>query len=147
MSEIHKGPARNASKERYWRKHVLDQAASGLTARAYCEAHGLSEHSFYGWRRELSERDREAGTINPRSIERRPSSQGRVRTFRNAGSRLSGTHSARIARPPRHFRPPCKTESPSTSRLRALTACRGTAGSPSRTRTYNKPVNSRLLYH
>ncbi len=69
MSEIHKGPARSASKERYWRKHVSDQAASGLTARAYCEAHGLSEHSFYGWRRELSERDREAERSLPQFTE------------------------------------------------------------------------------
>lgn len=69
MSEIHKGPARSASKERFWRKHVSDQARGGLTARAYCEAHGLSEHSFYGWRRELSERDREAKRSSPQFTE------------------------------------------------------------------------------
>lgn len=65
MSAVHKGPVRSAAKERTWRKHVADQGRSGLTARAYCQAHGLSEHSFYGWRRELLERDREAEPSAP----------------------------------------------------------------------------------
>ena len=65
MSAVHKGPGRSAAKERFWRKHVADQARSGLTARAYCEAHGLSEHSFYGWRRELGQRDFEAKRSAP----------------------------------------------------------------------------------
>jgi len=30
---------------------------SGVSVRAYCEEHGLSEPSFYGWRRSLAERD------------------------------------------------------------------------------------------
>jgi hypothetical protein len=33
---------------------------SGLTIRAYCDQHRLSEQSFYAWRRTLAERDRHA---------------------------------------------------------------------------------------
>ena len=33
------------------RKHVEDQAASGLCVQDYCFAHGLSVRAFYSWRR------------------------------------------------------------------------------------------------
>lgn len=69
MSVVHQGPSRSAAKERYWRKHVGDQARGGLTARAYCQRNGLSEPSFYAWRRELAERDREAKASAPRFAE------------------------------------------------------------------------------
>ena len=38
---------------------------SGLTARAFCEEQGLSEPSFYGWRRTLKERDAAKATFVP----------------------------------------------------------------------------------
>lgn len=47
-------------KERIWRGHLADQAASHRTIRDYCGEHGLSEPSFYGWRREIARRDRVA---------------------------------------------------------------------------------------
>lgn len=50
----------NAEKERFWRGHLADRAASQLTIRDYCGEHGLSEPSFYGWRREIARRDRAA---------------------------------------------------------------------------------------
>lgn len=42
----------NAEKERFWRGHPADRAAfaaSQLAMRDYCEEHGRSEQSFYGW--------------------------------------------------------------------------------------------------
>lgn len=53
-----KGGARRGSdaKERFWRGHVGEQAAGGLSVRLYCERHGLTEPSFYAWRRELTRR-------------------------------------------------------------------------------------------
>ena len=51
------GPARSAAKERFWRQHVSGQARSKLTVRDYCRQAGLSEASFYAWRRELVQRD------------------------------------------------------------------------------------------
>lgn len=50
----------NAVKERFWRGHLADRVASQLTIRDYCAEHGLSEPSFYGWRREIARRDRVA---------------------------------------------------------------------------------------
>lgn len=51
---------RDLGKERFWREMVRRWRQSGVTIRDFCEAHGLSEPSFYGWRRELAKRDEDA---------------------------------------------------------------------------------------
>ena len=50
---------RDGKKESKWRCHVAGQVTGGLPVRAYCRAQGLSENSFYWWRRELQRRDQE----------------------------------------------------------------------------------------
>jgi hypothetical protein len=50
---------RDAAKEKFWRRMVRRWRHSGLTVRAFCEQHQLSEASFYGWRRVLARRDQE----------------------------------------------------------------------------------------
>lgn len=57
-SRPRKGPARNRGKEQFWRMMLREQTDSGLNARAFCLFRGLSEPSFYAWRRTLGERDR-----------------------------------------------------------------------------------------
>ena len=49
---------RNPAKEQFWRQALARQRASGLSIRAFCERDGLSEASYYQWRRELTRRDR-----------------------------------------------------------------------------------------
>jgi hypothetical protein len=49
---------RDRAKERYWRGYVAAWRRSGLSVRDYCRSYGLSEPSFYGWRRVLTERER-----------------------------------------------------------------------------------------
>ena len=51
--------ARSAAKEAAWRERLQTQAGSGLSVRAFCRREGLSEPSFYSWRRELDKRDRQ----------------------------------------------------------------------------------------
>jgi hypothetical protein len=55
---------RDLGKERYWRRVLGQCRQSVLTARDFCAANGLSEPSFYGWKREIARRDEErtAGT-------------------------------------------------------------------------------------
>ena len=48
---------RKRSKEQFWRRAVVRWRRSGLSVRAYCVQNGLSEPSFYAWRRELARRD------------------------------------------------------------------------------------------
>ena len=46
-------------KESYWRDHVAQQAAGDVSTRAYCFEHGLSQPSFFSWRRAIRKRDTE----------------------------------------------------------------------------------------
>jgi len=52
-----KGKPRDLVKERYWRRLLAERDRSGLSVRAFCELHGLSEASLYAWRRTLVERE------------------------------------------------------------------------------------------
>ena len=55
---------RGRSRESYWRQVVGRREESDLTTRAFCAKEGVSENSFYAWRRELSKRDRESAAGN-----------------------------------------------------------------------------------
>ncbi len=57
------GQARDSRKELFWRDMLRRWPASGLTIRAYCRRHRLSEASFYAWRRELAERDEQSRPV------------------------------------------------------------------------------------
>jgi hypothetical protein len=50
---------RGAAKERFWREVIGDHADSGLSVKAHCVKRGVSEASFFAWRRELARRDAE----------------------------------------------------------------------------------------
>jgi hypothetical protein len=51
---------RSAEKEAYWQLVFTEFATSGLPVRAFCAREGLSEPSFYAWRRKLRNREVEA---------------------------------------------------------------------------------------
>ncbi len=73
-SRLRKGPSRDQSKEHFWRKTLREHAASGRDVRAFCQERGLSEPSFYGWRRTLAQREgnlarRGARLPRPRFVE------------------------------------------------------------------------------
>jgi hypothetical protein len=59
------GKPRDERKERQWRQWIQECQASGLTVRDFCVQHGLEEHRFYTWRRELARRDAEAFPLVP----------------------------------------------------------------------------------
>lgn len=50
---------RDRSKEWHWRRVLRRWRRSGQAVRSYCVEHGLSEPSFYAWRRIIEERDRQ----------------------------------------------------------------------------------------
>jgi hypothetical protein len=51
------GPHRDLGKEKFWREALRQFAASGKSVRGFCSSRGLSEPSFYAWRRTLNQRD------------------------------------------------------------------------------------------
>jgi transposase-like protein len=56
---------RGEYKERFWRSQVALWRKSGASVRVFCEEHGLSEPSFYAWRRTLAARDTTAVRLVP----------------------------------------------------------------------------------
>ena len=51
------GKPRDARKEHQWRQWIHQWQHSGLSVRAYCARQGLTQASFYAWRRTLRSRD------------------------------------------------------------------------------------------
>jgi hypothetical protein len=58
---------RSAAKERHWRRMLGQWRQSGLSVRDFCDWRALSEPSFYSWRRELTQRDRETAAAGSRA--------------------------------------------------------------------------------
>ena len=52
-----RGLQRNRPREKFWRRTLKAFAVSGQSVRAFCAARGVSEPSFYVWRRALAQRD------------------------------------------------------------------------------------------
>ena len=52
---------RSVEKEAYWRGQLERQSTSGLSIRRWCRENGVSEPTYYVWRRKLQERDHERG--------------------------------------------------------------------------------------
>lgn len=61
---------RSVEKEQFWRLVLDEHRRSGLSVRAFCQREGVSEPSFYAWRREIRQRDAE------RNGDARPSEKG-----------------------------------------------------------------------
>lgn len=61
---------RDRRKEAFWRRMMRGQAKSGLSIRAWCRRHDLTEASFYWWRGQLARRDAEGPKV---TSARRPS--------------------------------------------------------------------------
>ncbi|MHB1424881.1 MAG: IS66 family insertion sequence element accessory protein TnpA [Gemmataceae bacterium] len=51
------GKPRDPRKEQHWRRLIQLWNNSGLTVRAFCAPHHITQTSFYAWRRELQQRD------------------------------------------------------------------------------------------
>lgn len=59
--------ARDLSRERFWRGVLKRFRGSGLSVRAFCRREGVSEPSFYAWRRTIARRDRPSARPSSRS--------------------------------------------------------------------------------
>jgi len=59
------GKPRDTRKEQQWRRWIRQWQQSGLSVRAFCARHDLSQPNFYAWRREIQQRDAAAGAFVP----------------------------------------------------------------------------------
>jgi transposase-like protein len=62
------GKPRDLRKEQFWRRILRQWQRSGLSVRAFCEQHDLSQPSFYAWRRTLADRDAHTVTFVPVAV-------------------------------------------------------------------------------
>jgi hypothetical protein len=58
---------RDAKKERFWRRLLRRWRRSGLSVRAFCAQHGVSEPLFFAWRRTIQQRDDETARLERRN--------------------------------------------------------------------------------
>src|SRR4051795_3281535 len=56
---------RDPGREPYWRRVLARWRRSGLSVRAFCQAEGVSEPSFYAWRRKLDQGDHKKPAFLP----------------------------------------------------------------------------------
>lgn len=63
-----------SEKQLYWQEIIGRQAGSGLSVRQFCAAEGISEPSFYAWRRKLGKPTR-GGKRSPTSSAHRSGSR------------------------------------------------------------------------
>jgi hypothetical protein len=61
---------RTTTKSDQWRERLAEHERSGLTVKRFCEERGITQYSFYAWRKRL----REQGPVRFALVER-----GRVR--------------------------------------------------------------------
>ncbi len=47
------GEEKAVSKADVWRERLGEQARSGLSVKQFCAEHGLTQYSFYAWRKRL----------------------------------------------------------------------------------------------
>jgi hypothetical protein len=50
----------SVEKEEFWRLALQEHSRSGLTIKAFCLQQGISQPSFYAWRRIIKDRDQNA---------------------------------------------------------------------------------------
>jgi transposase-like protein len=82
---------RDVEKEQFWRRIIAGHASSRLSVRGYCAEHGVSEPSFFAWRRELAGRDSESSRSSERA--RRPT-RSRAATKQPSAARFAKLHIA-----------------------------------------------------
>jgi hypothetical protein len=59
------GRPRDGRKEQQWRRWIGQWQQSGLSVRAFCARHQLTQASFYAWRRLIRQRDAATATFLP----------------------------------------------------------------------------------
>jgi transposase-like protein len=86
---------RDVGRERLWRERVARWRASGLSVREFCGRHGLTEPTFYYWKRELRVRDEAAAAPSTISALSGAASLSATSSW-SAASKSSGAAAERV---------------------------------------------------
>jgi len=69
---------KNAEKELRWREMLKRHADSGISVREFCASEGVSEPSFYAWRKKLGTRKDDSARARPARRRKDRSDNGRL---------------------------------------------------------------------
>jgi len=89
---------RTASRIDSWREQVEQQERSGLSVKQFCETHGITEQSFYVWRKRLrKEPSLRFALVETRPGEQEPFGDGSLELIFSKGERLRIGRAADLA--------------------------------------------------
>lgn len=89
---------RTASRIDYWREQVAQQERSGLAVKQFCEIHGITEQSFYVWRKRLrKEPSLRFALVETTSGDQQPASDASLELIFSKGERLRIGRAADLA--------------------------------------------------
>jgi hypothetical protein len=74
MSDITVEQRQATSKADQWAERIAAQQRSGVSVKQFCKEQGLTEYSFYAWRKRLQE----TGPVRFALVDRRPRRQERA---------------------------------------------------------------------
>ena len=65
-----------------WTERIAAQQRSGISVKQFCQEQGLTEYSFYAWRKRLQKKDPVRFALVDRGVSRRRCPQDELRTVR-----------------------------------------------------------------
>lgn len=78
-----------APRRDYWRERIAAQERSGLTVGRFCKEQGLTEQSFYLWRKRLREQlPMRFALVETESARRQPATEAGLELVLETGERL-----------------------------------------------------------
>ena len=80
---------RAATKSEEWRERIAEQERGGLSVRQFCKEQGLTEYSFYAWRKRLGAQGPVRFALVERDAARpRPATEACLELVLSGGERL-----------------------------------------------------------
>jgi transposase-like protein len=81
---------RGASKADQWRVWIAEQERSGRSARQFCKEQGLSEQSFYAWRRRFRRQQQPVrfALVEREGVPQKPATEAALELVLTTGERL-----------------------------------------------------------
>src|SRR4030042_1467180 len=96
MSET-RSRRRDAGRERHWQEVIRAQGRSGQSVREFCRQAGVTEASFYWWRRELARRSPTEKTARHKPTNKTTRPRSRAGSLGEAGRASAGPGRGRLA--------------------------------------------------
>ena len=80
---------RGTTKDDLWRARIAEQERSGLSVKQFCQQRGLTQYSFYTWRRRLRKNEPVRFALVDRGVARQePATEAGLELVLTSGERL-----------------------------------------------------------